>query len=48
LHSSGKSEVAENEQCCAIPGTSSLAHLEENMGGENISLSDEDFAALAA
>jgi aryl-alcohol dehydrogenase-like predicted oxidoreductase len=31
-----------------IPGTSSLAHLEENMGGDNIRLSDEDFAALAA
>ena len=31
-----------------IPGTSSLAHLEENMGAANIQLSDEDFAALAA
>ena len=31
-----------------IPGTSSLEHLEENMGGDDISLSDEDFAALAA
>jgi pyridoxine 4-dehydrogenase len=31
-----------------IPGTSSLEHLEENMGGADIRLSDEDFAALAA
>jgi pyridoxine 4-dehydrogenase len=31
-----------------IPGTSSLEHLEENMGAENVTLSDEDFAALAA
>jgi aryl-alcohol dehydrogenase-like predicted oxidoreductase len=31
-----------------IPGTSSLEHLEENMGAENVRLSDEDFAALAA
>jgi pyridoxine 4-dehydrogenase len=31
-----------------IPGTSSLEHLEENMGSENVRLSDEDFAALAA
>jgi pyridoxine 4-dehydrogenase len=31
-----------------IPGTSSLDHLEENMGSENVRLSDEDFAALAA
>jgi len=31
-----------------IPGTSSLEHLEENMGAEGIRLSDEDFAALAA
>jgi aryl-alcohol dehydrogenase-like predicted oxidoreductase len=30
-----------------IPGTSSLEHLEENMGGESIRLRDEDFAALA-
>jgi pyridoxine 4-dehydrogenase len=31
-----------------IPGTSSLEHLEENMGAENLRLNDEDFAALAA
>jgi pyridoxine 4-dehydrogenase len=31
-----------------IPGTSSLEHLEENMGAAKLRLSDEDFAALAA
>jgi pyridoxine 4-dehydrogenase len=31
-----------------IPGTSSLEHLEENMGADDVRLSDEDFAALAA
>ena len=31
-----------------IPGTSSLEHLEENMGANDVRLSDEDFAALAA
>jgi len=31
-----------------IPGTSSLAHLEENMGAARIRLSDVDFAGLAA
>jgi len=31
-----------------IPGTSSLAHLEENMGAAKLRLRDEDFAALAA
>jgi pyridoxine 4-dehydrogenase len=31
-----------------IPGTSSLEHLEENMGAENVRVTDEDFAALAA
>jgi pyridoxine 4-dehydrogenase len=30
----------------AIPGTSSLAHLEENMAAARLSLSDEDLAAL--
>jgi pyridoxine 4-dehydrogenase len=29
-----------------IPGTSQVAHLEENVGAARISLSDEDFAAL--
>jgi aryl-alcohol dehydrogenase-like predicted oxidoreductase len=29
-----------------IPGTSSAAHLEENMGGATLDLSDEEFAAL--
>ena len=31
-----------------IPGTSSLEHLEETMGANDLRLSDEDFAALAA
>jgi aryl-alcohol dehydrogenase-like predicted oxidoreductase len=31
-----------------IPGTSSVAHLEENIAGAAIELSDEDFAALSA
>jgi aryl-alcohol dehydrogenase-like predicted oxidoreductase len=31
-----------------IPGTSSLAHLEENVGATRVTLSDEDRAALAA
>jgi pyridoxine 4-dehydrogenase len=30
-----------------IPGTSSLQHLKENLGAENIELSDEDFNALS-
>ena len=30
-----------------IPGTSSLQHLKENLGAEDIELSDEDFAALS-
>jgi aryl-alcohol dehydrogenase-like predicted oxidoreductase len=30
-----------------IPGTSSLKHLEENLQGGNIRLSDEDFKALS-
>ena len=29
-----------------IPGTSSVAHLEENMGAAAVSLDDEDMAAL--
>jgi pyridoxine 4-dehydrogenase len=31
-----------------IPGTSSLLHLEENVGAAQLRLSDDDFAALAA
>lgn len=31
-----------------IPGTSSVAHLEDNMAAEGVRLSDEDFAALSA
>ncbi|GAA4630212.1 aldo/keto reductase [Actinoallomurus vinaceus] len=30
-----------------IPGTGSVAHLEENMGGAGLTLTDEQFAALA-
>ncbi|MEV0407844.1 aldo/keto reductase [Actinoallomurus sp. NPDC050550] len=30
-----------------IPGTGSVAHLEENMGGANLTLTDEQFAALS-
>jgi aryl-alcohol dehydrogenase-like predicted oxidoreductase len=29
-----------------IPGTASVAHLEENVAAANIALSDEDFHAL--
>jgi aryl-alcohol dehydrogenase-like predicted oxidoreductase len=31
-----------------IPGTSSLEHLEENVGAAKLKLSEDDFAALAA
>jgi aryl-alcohol dehydrogenase-like predicted oxidoreductase len=31
-----------------IPGTSSVAHLEENLGAANVVLDDEDMAALDA
>jgi aryl-alcohol dehydrogenase-like predicted oxidoreductase len=31
-----------------IPGTSKVAHLEENMAGGDISLTDEEFAAVSA
>ena len=31
-----------------IPGTSSVAHLEENIGAAEIELSDTDFADIAA
>jgi aryl-alcohol dehydrogenase-like predicted oxidoreductase len=29
-----------------IPGTSSLEHLDENVGARDVELSDEDFAGL--
>jgi pyridoxine 4-dehydrogenase len=32
----------------AIPGTTSIAHLEENVAAARVSLSDEEFAALSA
>jgi aryl-alcohol dehydrogenase-like predicted oxidoreductase len=48
LHSLRKSGVAENEQCCAIPGTSSLAHLEENMAAEKLQLSAEEWKKIEA
>jgi aryl-alcohol dehydrogenase-like predicted oxidoreductase len=31
-----------------IPGTSSVAHLEDNIAAATVQLSDEDFEALAA
>lgn len=31
-----------------IPGTSSVAHLEENVAARDLELSDEDFAAVEA
>jgi aryl-alcohol dehydrogenase-like predicted oxidoreductase len=31
-----------------IPGTASVAHLEENIGAADVQLSDEQFAALSA
>ncbi len=31
-----------------IPGTSKVAHLEENVAAANVSLSDEEFGALSA
>ena len=31
---------------CPIPGTSSLAHLEENVAAAGLALDDEDLAAL--
>ncbi|HEY5836712.1 aldo/keto reductase [Streptomyces sp.] len=31
-----------------IPGTSSVAHLEENVGGATVGLSDEEYAAITA
>jgi pyridoxine 4-dehydrogenase len=31
-----------------IPGTSSVAHLEENVAAAEITLTDEEFEALAA
>jgi len=46
LHSLGKSGVAENEQCCAIPGTSSLAHLEENMAAAKLQLTADDWKKI--
>jgi aryl-alcohol dehydrogenase-like predicted oxidoreductase len=46
LHSLGKSGVAENEQCCAIPGTSSFAHLEENMAAAKLQLSADEWKKI--
>jgi len=42
----GKSGVAENEQCCAIPGTSSVAHLEENMAAAKLQLSPDEWKKI--
>lgn len=38
--------LAKSPVMLPIPGTSSVAHLEENMGATNVRLSDEDMAAL--
>jgi len=38
--------LAKSPVMLPIPGTSSLAHLEENMGAASVRLSDEDMAAL--
>jgi len=46
LHSLGKSGVAEDEQCRAIPGTSSLAHLEENMAAVKLQLSADEWKKI--
>jgi aryl-alcohol dehydrogenase-like predicted oxidoreductase len=48
LRSLGNSGVAENEQCCAIPGTSSLAHLEENMAAKKLQLSADEWKKIEA
>ena len=38
--------LAKSPVMLPIPGTSSIAHLEENMGARSVRLSDEDMAAL--
>jgi aryl-alcohol dehydrogenase-like predicted oxidoreductase len=38
--------LAKSPVILPIPGTSSVAHLEENMGAASVSLSDEDMASL--
>ena len=40
--------LARSQVLLPIPGTSSLAHLEENVGAAKIDLSNDDFVALAA
>jgi aryl-alcohol dehydrogenase-like predicted oxidoreductase len=39
-------QLARSRQMLPIPGTSSVAHLEENVAAAAIELSDEDIAAL--
>jgi pyridoxine 4-dehydrogenase len=39
-------QLARSQQMLPIPGTSSVAHLEENVAAASIELSDEDLAAL--
>jgi aryl-alcohol dehydrogenase-like predicted oxidoreductase len=38
--------LAQSEVVLPLPGTTSLAHLEQNMRAVELRLSDEDFAAL--
>ncbi len=40
--------LARSPTMAPIPGTSSLAHLEENWAARTVSLSEEDFAAISA
>jgi aryl-alcohol dehydrogenase-like predicted oxidoreductase len=39
-------QLARSPQMVPIPGTSSVAHLEENVAAAAIELSDDDLAAL--
>jgi len=40
--------LAQGDNVLVIPGTSSVAHLEENVGAGDVELADEDLEALAA
>jgi aryl-alcohol dehydrogenase-like predicted oxidoreductase len=42
----GKSGVGGSEECCAIPGTSSVAHLEENMAAEKLQFSADEWKKI--
>jgi pyridoxine 4-dehydrogenase len=41
-------QLARSPQMLPIPGTSSVAHLEENVAAAALVLGDEDLASLAA